>query len=183
MAVPLRDEERYTFEDWLSWDEDIRVEILDGKHIMMAPPSLRHQAISVELSRQLSTFLKGKPCKVYTAPVGVHMEESSDTVFEPDIIVVCDGAKLDGKVCNGAPDLIVEILSPSTARHDRMIKYNFYQRAGVREYWIVDPDTNTVQVCVLDKDRYYTMVFGDDDVAPITVLPGCEIILSDVFAE
>jgi Uma2 family endonuclease len=182
--MPLQKEkERYTYEDWLSWDEDFRAELIDGDVYMMAPPSRRHQAVIMEISRQLANFLKDKPCKVFPAPFGVRLSEYEDTVFEPDIVVVCDKSKLDDKGCNGAPDLIVEILSPSSARMDKLLKYNKYQQSGVREYWIVDPDTTSVQAAILDNGRYYMTVYGEEDVAPVVVLPGCEIVLKDVFAE
>jgi Uma2 family endonuclease len=110
-------------------------------------------------------------------------DNSDDTVLEPDISVICDPSKLDARGCNGAPDLVIEILSPSTARHDRIVKFRKYQEAGVREYWTVDPDTKTVQVFILDDGRYIASTYDDTDTAPISVLPGCEIKLSDVFAE
>jgi Uma2 family endonuclease len=182
MGLPQRIE-YYTYEDWLAWDEDVRAEIIDGELYMLAAPLQKHQEISFEISGQLRNFLKGKPCKAFHAPFGVRLSEEEDTVLEPDIIVVCDSGKLDGKVCNGAPDLVVEILSPSTARLDKALKFNKYQNAGVREYWIVDPDTETVQAFVLDNGRYYGTAYVGDGVAPISVLPGCEIILKDVFAE
>jgi Uma2 family endonuclease len=182
--MPLQQENRtYTYEDWLSWDEDVRAELVDGNLYMMAPPSRRHQAVIMEISRQLANFLRGKPCKVFPAPFGVHLNEEEDTVFEPDIVVVCDKSKLDEKGCKGAPDFIIEILSPSSARMDRLLKYNKYQLSGVREYWIVDPETTSVQVSILENGRYYTTVYGEDGVAPVAVLPGCEIVLKDVFAE
>jgi Uma2 family endonuclease len=100
------------------------------------------------------------------------------------LLVVCDNSKLDGKCCKGAPDLVIEILSPSTARMDKLLKFNQYQRAGVREYWIVDPDTKSVQVCTLNESGLYVVVaYGDADTAPVSVLPGCEINLQDVFAD
>jgi Uma2 family endonuclease len=106
-----------------------------------------------------------------------------DTVFEPDITVVCDRSKLDDKGCNGVPDLIIEVLSPSSARHDRMVKFSEYQKAGVREYWIVYPETKTVQVCILHGSFYAVTMYADTGAAPVGVLPGCEINLSDVFEE
>jgi len=176
-------QEYYTVEEWLSWDEDVRAELYEGKLIMMAPPVQRHQHMLVELLVQLHAFLKEKPCKVFPAPTGVRLFEDEDTAFEPDIIVVCDKSKLDGKICNGAPDLVIEILSPSTARMDRVLKYRKYQQAGVREYWIVDPDLNLLQAGVLYEGKYITTMYEPDDIAPVTVLEGCEINLTDVFNE
>jgi Uma2 family endonuclease len=104
-------------------------------------------------------------------------------VFEPDVFVVCDRSKLDGKTCNGAPDLIVEVLSPSNASYDRIVKFNKYQAAGVREYWIVEPDMNMAFVSVLDGGFYHSAYHDDAAPVPVTVLPGCEIDLKLVFAE
>jgi len=96
-------------------------------------------------------------------------------------VVICDRAKIDDKGCNGAPDMIIEILSPSTAKHDRLLKFNKYQRAGVREYWIVDPADKTVQVHILENGRYFTTSFGEAGAVPVHVLEDCEIVLPDVF--
>lgn len=134
---------------------------------------------------QLYNFLKGKPCEAYAAPFTVRLGEDDDngSTVEPDIVVVCDRSKLDDKGCKGAPDLVVEIISPSTARIDRLIKFNKYKQAGVKEYWIVDPDTMIAQVYVLKNGQYILNVYGDTDTAPVTVLPGCTINLQDIFAE
>jgi Uma2 family endonuclease len=183
MGLSLKREEYYTYKDWLSWDEDFRAELIDGQIVMMAPPSRTHQKVSVELVRQLANFLKGKSCQVFHAPFGVRLSKTEDTVFEPDIVVVCDKSKLNKKFCDGAPDFVIEILSPSTARYDRFIKLLKYQRAGVREYWIVDPDTKSVNVFMLENKKYVVSAYGDDDVVPVTVLEGCEIALADVFGE
>jgi Uma2 family endonuclease len=190
--MPLvQEKDCYTYADFLEWDEDVRCEIMDGEALMLAAPDRVHQDISMALSNYLYNFLKGKTCKVYTAPFAVRLNPekdlSDDTVLEPDIAVVCDPSKLDKRGCNGPPDLIVEILSPSTARYDRFAKLHKYQEAGVREYWIVDPETKTIQVCILEPDpaggtgRYMLTVYGDTGTVPVTVLPGCEIDLDTVF--
>jgi Uma2 family endonuclease len=186
--MPLAKEETYyTYADYLEWDEGVRCEIIDGEALMMAPLSRMHQGISGELFFKIKSFLVGKPCKVYPAPFAVRLnpkeDNRDDTVLEPDITVICDPSKLDDRGCNGAPDLVVEILSPSTARHDRIVKFRKYQAAGVREYWIVDPDTKSVQVFILNDGQYIASTYDDTDTAPISVLPGCEIKLADVFAE
>ncbi|GHT70142.1 hypothetical protein FACS1894110_21070 [Spirochaetia bacterium] len=176
----------YTYADYLAWDEGERTEIIDGEAFMLATPDLTHQIISRGLFLQIAAFLNGKPCQPFFAPVSVRLHPAADnsdnTVLEPDIIVVCDPSKLDKKGCNGAPDLVIEILSPSTARHDKVVKFNKYQEAGVREYWIVDPDTQSVQACVLEKGRYILSSYDDTGTAPITALPDCEIDLRTVFA-
>jgi Uma2 family endonuclease len=176
----------YTYADYQEWDESERCEIIDGEIIMMATPDRFHQEISRNLFLQIAEFLKGKPCQPYYAPFSVRLnpaeDSSDDTVLEPDIVVVCDPSKLDKQGCKGAPDLVIEIISPSTARKDKVVKLNKYQNAGVREYWIVEPDTKTVLVCVLDAGRYIFSTYDDTGKAPVSVLPSCEIDLGVVFA-
>ncbi len=190
MELPI--EKYYTYADVLEWDESIRAEIINGTLYMMAPPLRIHQEISNALEEQIRDFLKDKPCKMYHAPFGVRLFEEDDddpkdvdTLVEPDITVVCDQSKLDDYGCKGAPDFIIEILSPSTARHDRFVKLNLYQRAKVREYWIVDPHNQTVEVCLLNADGKFTVteIYTPKDTPKVTVLPGCEINLSAVFPD
>jgi Uma2 family endonuclease len=177
----LQEKPYYTYADFLEWDEDVRAEIIDGTLYMMAPPSRFHQSISMELSTQLHNYLKGKPCQVYAAPFGVRLfpraDQSDDTVVEPDIVVVCDPSKLDDRGCNGAPDLIIEISSPSTARYDKIVKFHKYLAAGVREYWIVDPEERIIQVHILKNGHYTIDMYDETDKVPVTVLPGCVIDL------
>ena len=190
MALPA-EKTRYTFADVLSWDEDERIEIIDGEAFMMATPSRIHQEISGELFRQLANFLEGKQCRVYPAPFGVRLfardgdgPEDVDTLVEPDISVVCDRSKLDQHGCKGAPEMVIEILSPSTLRHDRLVKLNLYQQAGVREYWIVDPDNQSVLVFTLGGHVLEIREdYGREDVAKVSVLDGCFLELSKVFPE
>ena len=189
--MPLPQENRYTMAEALTWDEQDRIELIDGYPVMMAPPSRVHQKISGELFGQLRDYLKGKKCEIYHAPFAVRLferdgerPEDVDTLVEPDISVVCDPDKLDKIGCKGAPDLVIEILSPSTTRHDRFTKFNLYQRAGVREYWIVDPSSKSVQVFVLEDGRYAAKDFGGaEDTIAVNVLEGCSIDLTPVFAE
>jgi Uma2 family endonuclease len=178
----------YTYADFLEWDENEHFEIIDGEAVMLGAPDRVHQEISGEIFYQIKHFLRGKTCKVYDAPFSVRLnpaeDNSDDTVLEPDIVVVCDPAKLDKKGCTGAPDLVIEILSPTTARHDKVVKFNKYQHAGVREYWIVDPDTKTIQVCVLENGRYILSSYDEDTgTVPVSALPGCGIDLRAVFAD
>ena len=136
------------------------------------------------LYRQLAIFLDDKPCEVFIAPVDVCLNaagDGDDDVFQPDIMVVCDHEKITEKYINGAPDMVIEILSPSTAMRDRLLKFNKYQRSGVREYWIVDPDYKTVQVHILESGRYFTTSYGESSNVPVFVLEGCEISLPDVY--
>lgn len=190
MVLPAK-QEQYSFADISTWDEGENIEIINGEAFMMATPSSQHQEISMEIARQLANFLVGKECKVYPAPFGVRLFEQDgdrpeevDTVVEPDISVVCDRSKIDKYGCKGAPDLIIEILSPSTRRHDRLVKLNLYQRAGVREYWIVDPENKAVQVFIQDDGALKIHEdYGREDMAKVNVLNGCFIELNKVFSE
>ncbi len=191
MALP-EENKRYTFEDFLNWEEDERIEIIDGDVFMMSPPATIHQKVSGELFRQIANYLEGKSCEVFSAPFGVRLFERNgdkpedvDTVVEPDIIVLCDKSKLDEHGCKGAPDMAIEILSPSTRRHDKLIKFNLYQRAGVREYWIVDPYTSSVSVYLLGEDGKFALheEYGRKDIAKVNSLRGCFIELEKVFSE
>jgi len=150
MALPA-EKARYTFSDVLTWEENEHIEIINGEAFMMAPPSRVHQEISSELFWQLANFLEGKKCWVYAALFTVQLfekdgkaPENVDTMVEPDLSVVCDTDKLDEHGCKGASDLVIEILFPSTRRHDRLVKLGLCQRAGVREYWSVDPKYKSV---------------------------------------
>ena len=178
-------DEHYTYADYLTWDDDARYELIDGIPYMLASPNTAHQRICMALSNQLYDFLKGKPCEVFAAPYDVRLNagEDDDTVVQPDLLVVCDKSKLGEKSCVGAPDLIIEILSPSSAARDKVLKFNKYWRAGVREYWIVYPDSQTVTVHVLMDGNYVTREYADTDNVSMSVLDGCVISLPDVFAE
>jgi len=181
----LQSDKRFTYADYLTWDENIRCELIDGIPYMMIAPSRMHQGISVALTSQLYNFLRGKPCKVYEAPFDVRLnaDKGDDTVVQPDILVVCDNAKLDDKGCIGAPDLIVEILSPSSYKHDLVLKFHKYLEAGVREYWIVNPDSKTVNVYILDNGNYMAFAYLESDSVPSHVLEGCTVHLDEVFAQ
>lgn len=187
--MPLPKEDRYTMADVLSWDEQKHTELIEGVPVMMAPPTRVHQEISGALFAQLHNYLEEKPCKVYAAPFAVRLFEGAgedpadvDTMVEPDLSVVCDNGKLDDRGCVGAPDMVIEILSPSTQRHDRLTKYNLYQRAGVREYWIVDPESKSIQTFTLEDGRYSAHGFGTaGDALKVTVLEDCVLELSKVF--
>lgn len=190
--APPAEKAQYTFADVLAWADDERTELIDGEAVMMAPPSRIHQEIVSELIRQFGNYLEGKRCKVYPAPFAVRLFEKDgdspedvDTMVEPDISIVCDRDKLDKHGCKGAPDMVVEILSPSTQRHDRLVKLGLYQRAGVREYWIINPEDQTVQVMLLDGAGVLQLheVYDRQGVAKVNVLDGCFIELSKVFFE
>lgn len=190
--VQPAEKENYTFADYLTWDENDRYEIIYGDAVMMAPPKRIHQETLTEIFKQIANFLDDKPCKIYPAPFGVRLFEQDgdspsdvDTVVEPDISVVCDRSKLDDYGCKGAPDMVIEILSPSTMRNDRLVKFELYRRAGVREYWIVDPNNQSVEVYLRDEnnDLRPHEVYTRNDTAKVTVLDGCTVELAKVFPE
>ena len=187
--MPLAQEKHYTYADYLSWDEQERIELIQGQPNMMAPPSRAHQKACGELFRQIANYLDGKKCEAYPAPFTVRLFEKQDdntagidTVVEPGITVICDSDKLDDKGCKGAPDLIDEVVSPSSQRHDHLTKFNLYQQACVREYWLVDPLSKTAQAFVLQDGYYVAVAFGTiGDVIKVHVLQGCFVELERVF--
>lgn len=181
-------EQKYSYADYLTWDENERWEIIDGVPYMQAAPSRIHQEISGELYLQFGTYLKGKPCKVYHAPFCVRLDtEKKDSdvknVVEPDITIVCDSNKLDEKGCKGSPNMIVEILSPSTGKKDRVDKFNKYESAGVKEYWIVEPDQKFISVFLLQSNGRYGRpeMYTEEDKIKVSIFPDFEIDLKPVF--
>ena len=137
-----------TLEQYEALPEDRRVEVFDGIVYDMASPSQEHQTISMELSTILNTYIKEKkgPCRAFHAPFDVKLNDQPLTIVQPDLMVICDKNKLDGNRCNGAPDFIIEIVSPGNPADDYIRKLYYYKNAGVREYWIVDPRRKTVTV-------------------------------------
>ncbi|MCL2688604.1 MAG: Uma2 family endonuclease [Chitinispirillia bacterium] len=184
MSLPQRKDELYTYADYCTWEDGKRWELINGVAFeMQSAPSPLHQGILTELILQLGTFLKGKPCRLFPAPFDVRLnaDDGDDTVVQPDLAVICDNSKIDEKGGIGAPDFIIEIISPSTTRHDRWTKYNLYKTAGVREYWIVDPASRTITVNILDNGDYIGKTYGDTDTVQVSVLPDCQITAADVF--
>ncbi|PZV82226.1 Uma2 family endonuclease [Algoriphagus aquaeductus] len=180
----------YTYADYLNWDFEEIVELIKGKMFAKAAaPSRRHQAVSGNVFSLFHTFLKGHPCKVYSAPFDVRFSKDPDfkiidSVVQPDISVICDQSKLDEKGCLGAPDLIVEILSPSNSQVELQNKYELYQEFGVKEYWIIHPVENTLQINILVNGVYQpSRLFTTGQKVTSTVLPGFELALEEVFEE
>ena len=189
--MPLPQEERkYSYADYLIWPEGERWEIIDGIAYMQAAPAPIHQEILMELSKQFAVYLSGKPCKVYPAPFCVRLTKGDEKknedikkVFEPDITIVCDKSKIDKEGCNGAPDLIIEVMSPSSIKHDRVTKFNKYEMAGVREYWIVEPEGRLVSVFVLQDNKRYGRqeIYTEEDKINVSIFPDLFVDLKPVF--
>jgi Uma2 family endonuclease len=179
----------YTYADYLNFTFDEMVEIIKGKIYRMSPaPTSLHQMVSRNLCGMLYNHLKGKKCQMYNAPFDVILPVKgkdfmqSDRVVQPDIVVICDTEKIKERGCFGAPDFIIEILSPHTTKKDIQTKYELYEESGVKEYWIVEPINLTVEVFVLEMDKYKRIAtYVEDDRVPCHTLPGLEIDLKEVF--
>lgn len=157
--------------------------------MLLAAPSTSHQRVSGEIHRQMLNFLEGKKCEAFAAPFDVRLfegegdlPENVSTVVQPDITVICDKSKLDEQGCKGAPEMVVEIISPGSLRHDRLVKFNLYQRAGVGELWLVDPASSSIEVFLL-KDGLLLLheVYTAKDTAKVNSLEGCFIEVNKVF--
>jgi len=175
---------RYTYADYAKWPEYPRYELFNGEAIKMSAPTWEHQEISMELSIQFGTFLRGKKCRVVASPVDVRINYNTldNTVIQPDLVIVCDTGKIEnGKHCLGAPDMAIEILSESTRGMDKLRKFNIYLNAGVREYWIVSPFERMVEVYILKNGEYVVSAYDDESTIPVHVLEGCTIDLRTVF--
>jgi Uma2 family endonuclease len=195
MGIPAENrEKKFTYGDYLTWQDDERWEIIDGVSYVMTPaPTLYHQNISVNLIWCFREYLKGKTGKVFHAPIDVLLPKGDEkdieveTVVQPDLVVVRDRSRLvDVRVFKGAPDLAVEILSPSTADKDRKIKRELYQRAGVKEYWLIDPNGKTVEVYrPRPEDGKYGIpdVFNSEDTIKVGIFEDLTIGLGRVFEE
>ncbi len=161
MALPQCQTERYTYADYATWPEDVRYELIDGEAYAMAPaPTRTHQLLVGELFSQVHNALRDKPCQPFVAPFDVRLpcadesDDRVDTVVQPDVLVVCDPAKVDERGVRGAPDWVAEVISPASAAHDQITKLALYERAGVREYWLLHPTDRLVTVYRLAEGRY-----------------------------
>lgn len=174
-------DDRYTYTDYLSWDDGKRWEIINGEVWDMTPaPLLKHQRISRNLFHRFITFFEGKTCEVFDAPCDVVFDD--ENVVQPDILVVCDRSKLTDACVKGAPELVVEILSPSTGLKDRREKKTLYERFGVCEYIIADPANEIVERYSLTDGRYGTPdVFGWHETMTLTLFPELELNLWEIF--
>jgi len=177
---------RYTYADYLKWEGPERFQLINGDVFQMASPSVVHQALLVELLTNFNTWLHGKPCRVLISPLDVRLFPRKDrldtTVVQPDLLVVCDKSKLAKGSVNGAPDLVIEIVSPSNTHSELFLKYNYYLKAGVREYWVIDPEMRKVNVHIYDNGYFISKIYEDNNRIPVTILPGLEISLEELWA-
>ena len=186
-----RAEKKFTYGDYCTWPDDERWELIDGVAFDMTPaPSRQHSLVQGALQDILRPFFRGKPCEVHNAPFDVRLpkgqeaDELVDTVVQPDLLVVCDEKKLDDKGCRGAPDLVIEILSPSTSSRDHVTKKYLYEKHGVKEFWIVSPTDRRIIVYALESsDRFRdAVIYSDIDIIKCQLFPGLEVDLGYVFS-
>jgi Uma2 family endonuclease len=194
LYIPRMDRKTpYTYADYKRWNDGKRYELIRGKPRMMSGPTSRHQGISGLLYQIIANYLKGKECMVFSAPFDVRLKakpgeedkERDKVVVQPDIVVICDRKKLYKGGCKGAPDLVIEILSESTRRHDYVTKRAEYLDVGVKEYWIVDPKNETVEVSILQlaEDGYYyaDWLYDKNAVIPVAIFDNLAIDMKEVF--
>lgn len=180
----------YTYADYLRWQFEERVELLRGKISKLAAPSRRHQEVSQRFSVVLGNALWKSPCKVYSAPFDVRLTRTRNdkevtTVVQPDLCVICDPSKLDDLGCNGAPDLVIEILSPGNSRTEMKDKFELYQEAGVWEYWVVSPIEKTIQVWKLNEQGIYIGIQPkvEGDIATTPIIPNLALDVTEIFED
>jgi Uma2 family endonuclease len=181
--------DRFTYGDYYNWDDGERWELIDGEAYCMSPaPTRLHQEILGGMHAQIYASLAGKPCRVYMAPFDIRLPKGNeadaliDTVVQPDISVICESKKLDDRGCRGAPDWIIEILSPSTAARDQIRKRDLYEREGVREYWLVHPQDKMLYIYRLVDSGYGPPeILPTEGITPVACLAGVEIDWARVF--
>ena len=184
----------YSYADYLSWKIEQALELIKGKIFKMAAPNTKHQVLSRELTLALGNHFKNYRCELFIAPFDVRLFDKKKsikadkdvfTVIQPDLCIVCDLEKIDTKGCLGAPDLIIEILSPGNSRREMKIKKDLYAESGVREYWIVDPNTETVTRFNLEADDNYgrPLIFLSDESMPSIIFPDFILQLSELFPD
>jgi len=183
----------YTYADYLLWKFSERVELIKGKIFKMSPaPSRKHQVVSRELTFLIGDIFRNSKCKMYIAPFDVRLvnfkKSTSNnqvfTVVQPDICVVCDASKLDDRGCIGAPDLVIEILSPGNSKKEMGIKFNLYEENGIKEYWIVEPAENAIFVYTLQNNKYIGLkpcIEGEKITSPL--FPELNFEIEKVFEE
>jgi len=182
----------YSYADYLQWTFEERLELIKGKIFRMTPaPNLFHQEISAIVSGEIYSYLKGKPCRVFSAPFDVRLSRKADfseerkiyTVVQPDICVICDRSKLDVKGCTGAPDIVIEILSPGNNEKELQNKYEVYEESGAKEYWIISPqDESFLKYTLVDGRVQPSKLMTTGEIVASPILPGFALPLETVFS-
>ncbi|MGC4038928.1 MAG: Uma2 family endonuclease [Chitinophagaceae bacterium] len=182
----------YTYADYLKWKFEERLELFRGRIYKLAAPTTNHQAILTDITVSIYNQIKNKKCRIFPAPFDVRLpvrnrkkDNEVNTVVQPDICVICDETKIDEKGCCGAPDLLIEILSPGNSRKEIRLKYELYEEAGVKEYWIVQPGSENVSVFVLnDSDKYDgAKMYANGDKIHSEAVRGLIINVNDIFTK
>jgi len=181
-------DKKYSYSDYLIWQFKERVELLKGRLFPMAAPNVEHQRISSSLHIKVGGYLLKKKCDVFAAPFDVRLplpnkkrtKKKINTVVQPDLCVICDDAKLDKQGCIGAPDLVVEILSPGNSRKEMKDKFELYEEAGVLEYWIVDPESEAIEAYLL-VDKRYVLQSNSSNEVQISILPDAKVNTKDLW--
>ena len=180
----------YTYADYLKWQFEERLELFRGKIFKLSAPNTKHQVVSRNILVSLAIFLKQKPCKVFAAPFDVRLpvknkkkDDEVTTVVQPDISVICDESKLDSRGCCGAPDLVVEILSPGNSKKEIRLKHELYEEAGVKEYWIVYPEEESIAVFLLNESNKYNgaIIYASEENILSKPIPGFSMNLTEIF--
>jgi Uma2 family endonuclease len=180
----------YSYADYLQWKFKERLELIRGSIFQLSAPNTNHQIVAVELTKQLSIFLEGKACHVFAAPFDVRLPRPGKTadnlvktVVQPDICVVCDESKIDEKGVCGAPDLVVEILSPGNTKHEVRTKFELYEEAGVREYWLINPEEENIIIYLLDENKKLNSgkMYAGGDIISSTAVAGFTIDVEQLF--
>jgi len=185
----------YSYADYLTWQFEQYVELIKGKIWKMSPaPRTKHQRVIRKITYKLESFLLQKTCELFISPFDVRLYDKKKsekvnqdifTVVQPDLCIICDKTKIDELGCLGAPDLIVEILSPGNSRKEMRVKYELYEESGVREYWVADPERQTVHVFGLNENEVFESkkIFVSDDVMHSFIFPDLLIDLNEIFQE
>ena len=183
MNAALKLPTHYTYADYYNWSEEERWELINGEAYAMSAPSRLHQKFVSDLAGQLRNYFQKKPCEFYVAPFDVRLpkrnekDEQIDTVIQPDLSIICDESKLDNKGCRGAPDWIIEILSPSSKLMDMEVKRKLYEQHGVKEYWIINPEERYVMIYLLDFQRKYNqpIIYSLEQPVQVSLFPDLSI--------
>lgn len=180
--MPMPQERIYTSEDYWNLPEGQRAELIDGKLYAMAPPNFIHQKINFALARKIADYIDASKggCEVVPAPFAVNLDANDKTWVEPDISIICDKTKITEKGCKGAPDWVVEVISPSTQSRDYLKKLWLYQNAGVREYWIINPIMENVQVYTFDGEESSNQYSFNDEIS-VHIFDRLSIKISDLL--